>query len=107
MDLVHQSAKSEPLEPRCLLAANPNVLDLLVLCTAQAKLDLGGDAAIGANIQEQVDEMHTYLQNSQMPVIIRVVRAQEIAGYTYSGDVATDEVRLQNPSDGFMDLALS
>ena len=42
--------------PRRLLAVNPTVIDLLVLYTTQAKIDEGGDAAIQAKIQEQVDD---------------------------------------------------
>jgi peptidyl-Asp metalloendopeptidase len=97
---------TEPLEPRRLLAANPTVIDLLVLYTTQAKLDQGGNSAIQAEIQGVVDTVNLAMQSSQVPVTIRLVHAEEIAGYNGSGNVQTDELRLQNPNDGSLDSAL-
>jgi Metallo-peptidase family M12B Reprolysin-like/Bacterial pre-peptidase C-terminal domain len=98
------SAFSEALEPRKLLAANPTVIDLLVLYTTQAKTDQGGDAAIQSDIQNLVTAVNTAMQNSLIPITIRLVHSQEIA-YTGSGDVQTDEQRLQAGSGVFSSVA--
>ena len=89
------SAISESLEPRRLLASNPTVIDLLVLYTNQAKTDQGGDAAIQSEIQGDVDFTNTAMQNSQIPITIRLVHSQEITGYTAAGSVMQDELNMQ------------
>ncbi len=94
-------AFSEALEPRKLLAGNPTVIDLLVLYTTQAKTDQGGDAAIQSEIQGVVNEVNVAMQNSLIPITIRLVHSQELTGYTGSGSVATDEMRLKAGTGAF------
>ena len=103
-------AACECLECRRLLSSNPTVIDLLVLYTTQAKTDQGGDTAIQSEIQGVVDFTNRAMQNSQIPVTIRLVRAQEITGYTATGSVMQDELNMQgsgnNPSFHAAVLAL-
>ncbi|HEX3358448.1 MAG TPA: zinc-dependent metalloprotease family protein [Tepidisphaeraceae bacterium] len=96
-----RSPRAEPLEPRRLLAANPTIIDLLVLYTTQAKTDQGGDASIQSEIQGVVTEVNVAMQNSQIPITIRLVHSQELTGYTGSGSVATDEMRLKAGTGAF------
>ena len=102
-------AISESLERRYLLASNPTVIDLLVLYTTQAKTDQGGDSAIQSEIQGAVDFTNAAMQNSQIPVTIRLVHAQEITGYTGTGSVMQDELNLQGTGSnpGFHAAALA
>jgi len=81
---------------------NPYVIDLLAVYTTQAKAERGGDAVIQALIQSAVDSTNQALYNSQIPVTIRLVHAEEV-NYTTSGDLSTDDARLRTPNDGYLD----
>ena len=98
-----QSLFCELLEDRIVLAAPPPyVIDLLVVYTEQAKVNRGGDAAIQGLIQSAVDSTNEALYNSLIPITIRLVHAEQV-NYATSGDLFTDNDRLKNPNDGFLD----
>ena len=88
-------AITESLEPRRLFSTNPTVIDLLVVYTTQAKTDQGGDAAIQSEIQGVVDFANRAMDNSQIPVTIRLVHTQEVSDYTPTGNIMQDELNLQ------------
>lgn len=85
-----------------ILAGPCDVIDIMVVYTADARSAAGGHAAIQAKILQAIGDANATFFISGMSMRIHPVHLAEIS-YTESGDVAVDRDRLQNPSDGFMD----
>lgn len=83
-------------------AAGDTIVDLLVVYTAAAKNQEGGQAAMDASITLAVDSANHAYSNSQIAMQLRLVHTAEIA-YTESGDMGVDLPRLRNTTDGIMD----
>ncbi len=83
-------------------AATDTIVDLLVVYTAAAKTQEGGQAAIEALIALGVDSANQAYSNSQIAMQLRLVHTAEVA-YTESGGIDTDLTRLRSTTDGIMD----
>ena len=81
-------------------------IDMLVLYTPAAKNAAVDENNIKAMITDAVLEANTALTDSQITPRVTLLDALEIA-YAEFGDFDTDLLRLQNPSDGFMDEAIT
>ncbi len=81
-------------------------IDILVLYTPAAKNSAVNENNIKAMITNAVLESNTVLTDSQINPRVTLLDSLEIA-YSESGDFDTDLLRLQNPSDGFMDDAIT
>src|SRR5213078_1854318 len=85
---------------------NPITIDLLALYTPAALRTTGSNISMRNHITDSVTETNIAFMNSHIPVVIRVVRIQQIK-YTESGKFNTDLDRLQGRHDGYMDSAHS
>ncbi len=100
-----------PNEPRAVARISANAipaktnLDIMVIYTATAMSNAGGEDAINSQIRVALAEGQDALDNSQVNLQLRLVHTEETS-YTETGDFNTDLDRLGNPSDGFMDDAL-
>ncbi|MFN0243589.1 MAG: reprolysin-like metallopeptidase [Planctomycetota bacterium] len=83
-------------------ATTATQIDVLVVYTPQARVAAGGQAAIEALIDLAVLESNTIYANSQASLELRLVHRAEVA-HTESGNFTTELMRLQSPTDGFLD----
>lgn len=88
--------------PTGQLASTASQVDVLVVYTPQARASAGGQAAMEALIQLAVLESNTIYANSQASVQLRLVHTDEVA-YTETGSFTTELMRLQSPTDGYLD----
>ncbi|MEO5803060.1 MAG: M12 family metallo-peptidase [Verrucomicrobiota bacterium] len=79
-----------------------NLIDVMVVYTAEARAAAGGTSAMQALINLAVNESNTAYQQSLITPRIRLVYQGEIS-YSESGSFDTDLNRLTNPTDGFLD----
>ena len=79
-------------------------IDVLVMYTAQSSLSNGGTAGMNALINAAAAKANLAYRNSLVPIFLKIVHTQETR-YAASGSLETDLGRLQNPSDGFLDVA--
>lgn len=87
------------------LAATTNLptVDVMVVYTTQAKNQQGGTNAMNALINLAVTETNQAYQNSDVGQRLRLVHAEELVGYSESGNFSTELNRLTNPGDGWFD----
>lgn len=78
------------------------VFDVLVVYTAAARDEAGGDSAMQARINLGISETNTAYANSGVIPRLRLVGAELIA-YSESGDMSLDLSRITTPGDGQMD----
>jgi hypothetical protein len=95
----------EPRGPDGAQDDDGSVIDVLVVYTAAASSGAiaGGFPDIEAQIDLAAVETNTSYANSQINQRIRVAPPIEVV-YAESGSSKTDKARLQNPSDGFLDV---
>ena len=79
-------------------------LDVLVVYTTEAKNDWAPFGGIQNQINIAINDLNESFINSNVNLEAALVHSQEVL-YTESGDVQTDLPRLQNPADGFLDVA--
>jgi hypothetical protein len=79
-------------------------IDILIVYTAQSRINNGGVAGMNAVINAAVAKANLAYRNSLVSMFIRVAHTAETS-YTASGSLGTDLGRLQNASDGYMDDA--
>ena len=77
------------------------LIDVMVVYTPSARISEGGSAGMQSRINLIVAETNNAYANSQVTQRIRLVYAGEV-NYAET-DLSTDLLRLQNPSDGFID----
>lgn len=83
---------------------NTDVIDLLIVYTDEAEIDLGGSTtAAEAAIAMAVAEMNIINQNSGNTSKIFNLAASVNIAYSDSGNISTDLSRLRLDDDGFMD----
>jgi peptidyl-Asp metalloendopeptidase len=83
-------------------ADDGSTIDVMVVYTATARQAAGGTTAMNSLVELGITETNTAYQNSSITQRVRLVYGGEIS-YAETRDIATDLVRLTNPSDGFMD----
>jgi hypothetical protein len=87
------------------LAANPtNLIDILVLYTPQARLEMGGSAGVQLQVARATSELNLACQNSRVNARFRTVYCGEI-GYVESDNLGVDLNRLAAADDGYLDEA--
>lgn len=75
-----------------------NIIDLLVVYTAAARVGAGGTESIQALIDAAVDETNLAFENSEVNACLRVVYAKEI-DYEETGDLEEDLDRLKDDDE--------
>ena len=85
-------------------SCSSQVIDVMVVYTAQARTVLGGsDASAQTAIANAVAEMNAANSNSGVIHTFNLVYS-DLVSYTESGNASTDLNRLANGSDGYMDI---
>jgi hypothetical protein len=92
------SDKAETFSP-LPQADDGTLIDVLVVYTAAAA---NASSSINAEIQLAIDETNQTYVNSGVTQRVRLVHAAQVS-YTETGHGDVDLVRLQNPSDGYLD----
>ena len=92
------SAAIQPLE----FSDSPDLVDVMVVYTPQARVAANGQAAMEALIGLAIDNANLAYQNSAVRQRVRLVHRQEVS-YQDSGVLGTDLGRLQATGDGFLD----
>jgi hypothetical protein len=90
----------DPLPPT---AGDYNMIDVMVVYTAAARVGAGGTSAIHALIDLAIAEANTCYQNSAINARLNLVHRAEVT-YTETGNASTDLGRLRATSDGHMDV---
>ena len=80
-------------------ADDGSLIDVLVVYTAAAA---SASSSISAEVQLAIDETNQTYVNSGVTQRVRLVHAAQVS-YTETGHGDVDLVRLQNPSDGYLD----
>ena len=82
-------------------ASEPSEIDVLVLYTAAAERQAGGEAGMRAEVEQLFNETNRAFRNSDVEASIRGW-AREVS-YIETEDLGTDLSRLRNTSDGHLD----
>jgi hypothetical protein len=79
-----------------------SIINVLVVYTEDARIAVGGTAAIQALIDLAIAETNTSYSNSNIVQRLNLVPTQEVS-YTETGEIWTDRNRLRDPLDGYLD----
>lgn len=97
-----QDAGTESIVPMSDAPADNINIDVMVVYTPAARTWAGGTTAMNTIIAQAIARGQLAMDNTQVPVTLRLVHAEEIS-YTESGAALTDLNRLTYTSDGYID----
>ncbi len=103
MARLDEGAASEPVAA----GANP-VIDMMVVYSPRAALEVGGVSAVNAKINTAITSLNNTLAASEVALTIRLVHVEELDYLPLAGNdggVSTALGRLANGSDGYVDEA--
>lgn len=89
----------QPLERRTLLSSSPAIIDVMVLYTQQAAMDVGGNYAIYNRINRAIAQTNQALSNSRINATLRLVHEGWVS-YSQSGVLSNDLLNLQQGQAG-------
>ena len=117
VDELKLPKERQPLEPQISRSAgltvpsasidSGNIIDVMVVYTAAARIGAGGKAAMESIINASVATMNTTFSNSNIATQVRLVHAAEVAyshgetGFSSGFNTALND--LTNTTDGYMD----
>jgi hypothetical protein len=97
--ILDTSFRPAPL--RKASAAEPVIVDIMVVYTAAAVIGAKSSAAMNSLVDAAVAQANEAYRNSKIDVILNLVYRGQIS-YTESGGIQTDLTRLQSSNDGYL-----